>query len=71
MVKKPNDAENEPISLSWTWRPEVVEDTVVLGKGQKSSSQLIDQKAINDISDYLWYMTRYKPVKKKTNWIPI
>lgn len=58
MVNNPNNAENEPSSLSWSWRPEAIDDTVVHGKGQKSASQIVDQKAINDVSDYLWYMTR-------------
>ncbi|XP_075475335.1 beta-galactosidase 15-like [Primulina tabacum] len=57
MVKKPNEAENEPTGLNWKWRPEIIDEPVVLGKGQLSSGQLVDQKAINDVSDYLWYLT--------------
>lgn len=59
MVKKSNEAENEPIALKWTWMPEVVDQTVLLGKGQVSANQLLDQKIANDVSDYMWYMTRY------------
>jgi hypothetical protein len=59
MVKKSNKAENEPISLSWVWRPEILDDTVLHGAGQVSAHELLDQKvAANDASDYLWYMTR-------------
>ncbi|GMY36491.1 beta-galactosidase 15-like [Fagus crenata] len=58
MVKKSNKAENEPISLSWVWRPEILDDTVLHGAGQVSAHELLDQKvAANDASDYLWYMT--------------
>lgn len=58
IVKKPNQAENEPSSLKWVWRPEVIDEPVVQGKGSFAASSLIDQKVINDASDYLWYMTR-------------
>lgn len=57
-VKRSNEAEDEPVSLSWTWRPEAIDDTVVHGKGHVSANRLLDQKVINDASDYLWYMTR-------------
>lgn len=59
MEKIPNKAEEEPASLNWVWRPENLDETVLLGKGDLSTNQLIDQKAVNDASDYLWYMTRY------------
>lgn len=59
MVKEPNKAESQPESLSWTWRPEIVDDQVVLGKGHVAAHRLVDQKdAANGASDYLWYMTR-------------
>lgn len=58
MVKKYSNSENEPVSLNWTWRGEELDETVVNGKGQLSASQLLDQKVMNDVSDYLWYMTR-------------
>ncbi|XP_073066891.1 LOW QUALITY PROTEIN: beta-galactosidase 15-like [Primulina eburnea] len=57
MVKKPNEAEDEPSALEWKWKPEVMNETILLGKGPISTSKLVDQKAINDVSDYLWYMT--------------
>ncbi|KAG5546987.1 hypothetical protein RHGRI_012874 [Rhododendron griersonianum] len=57
MVKRENQAESEPVALRWTWRPETTNDTVQLGKGHVAASHLVDQKVINDISDYLWYMT--------------
>ncbi|XAR51103.1 Beta-galactosidase [Bertholletia excelsa] len=57
MVKKPNEAESEPAELKWVWRPENVHDMAVLGKGNSSKSKLLDQKIIDDVSDYLWYMT--------------
>ncbi|XP_073155787.1 beta-galactosidase 15-like [Henckelia pumila] len=57
LVKKPNEAEEEPSALEWKWRSEVMNETIVLGKGPISATKLVDQKAINDVSDYLWYMT--------------
>lgn len=59
MQKIPNKAEEEPVSLNWAWRPENLDEAVLLGKGHLSANQLIDQKAMNDASDYVWYMTRY------------
>ena len=59
LVKKSNRAEGEPSSLKWTWRPELIESTAVLGKGDVSANRIFDQKDMaNDASDYLWYMTR-------------
>lgn len=58
MVKKSNEAESEPASLQWSWRPERIDDTIILGRGQSSANELLDQKAVNDTSDYLWYMTK-------------
>ncbi|GFY98543.1 beta-galactosidase 15 [Actinidia rufa] len=57
MVKKRNEAESEPSVLKWVWRPETTDDTIQLGKGSLTASQLVDQKVSNDVSDYLWYMT--------------
>ncbi|KAL3825641.1 hypothetical protein ACJIZ3_021670 [Penstemon smallii] len=68
MMKKINEAEDEPASLKWTWRPQVIDDTVVLGKGQVSASQLIDQKVTNDVSDYFWYMTSVNLDKDDPIW---
>ena len=31
MANKSNKAENEPISLSWTWRLEILDDTLIHG----------------------------------------
>ncbi|KAK3183778.1 hypothetical protein Dsin_031064 [Dipteronia sinensis] len=58
MVKKSNEAEDEPASLKWVWRPEIIDGPVLEGKGKFAASTLIDQKQISDESDYLWYMTR-------------
>ncbi|EPS73924.1 hypothetical protein M569_00825, partial [Genlisea aurea] len=44
-------------TLKWEWRREALDDAVLFGKGQSSSKHLWDQKAIDDASDYLWYMT--------------
>ncbi|XP_051132245.1 beta-galactosidase 15-like isoform X1 [Andrographis paniculata] len=60
MVKASNEAENEPDDLKWSWRPENVDRYVKQGKGQVSANKLLDQKSINDLSDYLWYMTSVK-----------
>ncbi|KAL7224940.1 hypothetical protein ACSBR1_026261 [Camellia fascicularis] len=57
MVKKTNEAENEPSVLNWSWRPENTDKTIMLGQGHVSKTQLLDQKFIDDVSDYLWYMT--------------
>ncbi|CDP03052.1 unnamed protein product [Coffea canephora] len=67
-VKRSNEAENEPVSLSWTWRPEAIDDAVVHGKGHVSANRLLDQKVINDASDYLWYMTRVNLEKNDPIW---
>ncbi|KAK9948128.1 hypothetical protein M0R45_003716 [Rubus argutus] len=56
--KSVNKAEDEPESLHWTWRPESIDDTKILGKGEVVANHLLEQKeAANDDSDYLWYMT--------------
>ncbi|KAM7517559.1 hypothetical protein LguiB_016521 [Lonicera macranthoides] len=57
MVKKWNEAENEPNELKWVWRPENIDDTVLHGKGRISANRIVDQKVADDVSDYLWYMT--------------
>ncbi|EOA38915.1 hypothetical protein CARUB_v10011312mg, partial [Capsella rubella] len=58
MVKKPNEAEDEPSTLKWSWRPENVDNVLLKGKGESTMRQLFDQKVVsNDQSDYLWYMT--------------
>ncbi|KAL0795997.1 hypothetical protein Bca101_067374 [Brassica carinata] len=58
MVKKPNEAEDEPINLKWSWRPENIDNFLLKGKGEATMRQLFDQKVVsNDQSDYLWYMT--------------
>ncbi|KAE8691261.1 Leucine-rich repeat protein kinase family protein [Hibiscus syriacus] len=57
MIKKSNKAKDEPDSLKWTWRPELIELTSVQGKGDVSVNSIVDQKDMaNDASDYLWYM---------------
>ncbi|PPS15259.1 hypothetical protein GOBAR_AA05331 [Gossypium barbadense] len=58
MVKKLNKAEDEPSSLKWTWRPELIESASVQGRRDISVNKIVDQKDMaNDVSDYLWYMT--------------
>ncbi|KAK8611769.1 hypothetical protein V6N13_131811 [Hibiscus sabdariffa] len=58
MIKKSNKAEDEPDSLKWAWRPELIESASVHGKGDVSVNKIVDQKDMaNDASDYLWYMT--------------
>ncbi|KAF2287092.1 hypothetical protein GH714_038117 [Hevea brasiliensis] len=69
MIKKKNQAEDEPSSLKWSWRPENTDRTVILGKGHIQTSQLLDQKAAaNDASDYLWYMTSVHLKKDDSIW---
>ncbi|XP_057767562.1 beta-galactosidase 15-like [Salvia miltiorrhiza] len=68
MVKKSDNGENEPISLEWRWRPEELDTTVVYGKGHVSATQLLDQKVMNDVSDYLWYMTSVDLKKNDIMW---
>ena len=61
MVKKPNEAEDDPSTLKWSWRPENMDDFLLKGKGESTKTQLVDQKVVsNDQSDYLWYMTTVK-----------
>lgn len=60
MVKKTNVAEDEPAALSWSWRPETNDKSILFGRGDVTVNQILDQKdAANDLSDYLFYMTRY------------
>lgn len=52
MVKKSNEAEEEPVSMKWSWRPEIITDsTLLLGKGHFAVNKSIDQKQTDDISD--------------------
>ncbi|XP_033132309.1 beta-galactosidase 15-like [Brassica rapa] len=54
MVKKPNEAEDTPSTLKWSWRPENVDNFILKGKGESTQTQLFDQKVVtNDQSDYL------------------
>ncbi|KAA3486172.1 beta-galactosidase 15-like [Gossypium australe] len=58
MVKKLNKAEDEPSSLKWMWRPELIESASVQGRRDVSLNKIVDQKDMaNDATDYLWYMT--------------
>ncbi|KAJ9183730.1 hypothetical protein P3X46_007542 [Hevea brasiliensis] len=69
MIKKKNQAEDEPSSLKWSWRPENTDDTARQGRGQFQAKQLLDQKAAaNDSSDYLWYMTSVNLKKEDPIW---
>uniref|UniRef100_A0A6N2MA49 Beta-galactosidase n=1 Tax=Salix viminalis TaxID=40686 RepID=A0A6N2MA49_SALVM len=69
MVKKANVAEEEPYSLKWSWRPEMNEKTILLGKGDVTTDQILDQKeAANDLSDYLFYMTSLDLKKDDPVW---
>ncbi|KAJ8543368.1 hypothetical protein K7X08_005891 [Anisodus acutangulus] len=68
MVKKSNDAESEPSSLQWSWRPERIDEAIVLGRGQSSAHELLDQKVVNDTSDYMWYMTNVYIGKNDPIW---
>ncbi|KAG5379920.1 hypothetical protein IGI04_027762 [Brassica rapa subsp. trilocularis] len=65
MVKKPNEAEDTPSTLKWSWRPENMDNFLLKGKGESTQTQLFDQKVVtNDQSDYLWYMTTVKFKKR-------
>ncbi|KAL9224192.1 hypothetical protein vseg_000254 [Gypsophila vaccaria] len=69
MVAKPNEAEDEPSSLSWSWRGEHTSKNVVEGRGSFAEHGLLEQKAAtNDSSDYLWYMTSVNLGKKDIIW---
>ncbi|KAL9241788.1 hypothetical protein vseg_015854 [Gypsophila vaccaria] len=69
MVTKPNEAENEPNSLSWSWRPEHILKSVFHGQGSFDAHGLLEQKAAtNDTSDYLWYITSVNLDKKDIIW---
>ncbi|KAL6222089.1 hypothetical protein ACLB2K_005481 [Fragaria x ananassa] len=68
-VKRNNKAEDEPQSLHWTWRPENIDETKILGKGEVVVNHLMEQKeAANDESDYLWYMTSVDLKKDDPIW---
>ncbi|KAF9688767.1 hypothetical protein SADUNF_Sadunf01G0022400 [Salix dunnii] len=63
MVKKANVAEEEPGSLKWSWRPEMNDKTILLGKGDVTTDQILDQKeAANDLSDYFVDLKKDDPV---------
>uniref|UniRef100_M4CGN7 beta-galactosidase n=1 Tax=Brassica campestris TaxID=3711 RepID=M4CGN7_BRACM len=65
MVKKPNEAEDTPSTLKWSWRPENMDNFLLKGKGESTQTQLFDQKVVtNEQSDYLWYMTTVKFKKR-------
>ncbi|CAA7053682.1 unnamed protein product [Microthlaspi erraticum] len=69
MVKKPNEAEDEPTTLKWSWRPENMDSFLLKGKGESTMRQLFDQKVVsNDQSDYLWYMTTVDLKEKDPVW---
>uniref|UniRef100_A0A7N0VC10 beta-galactosidase n=1 Tax=Kalanchoe fedtschenkoi TaxID=63787 RepID=A0A7N0VC10_KALFE len=71
MVNKPNDAEEQPASLKWQWRPERAADAIRLGKGDYTASEILDQKAVaHDASDYLWYITNLDLAESDLVWGP-
>ncbi|XP_042047880.1 beta-galactosidase 15-like [Salvia splendens] len=55
LVKKSDDGGEK--QLQWSWRGEELFKTMQFGKGHVSTKHLLDQKVMNDVSDYLWYMT--------------
>ncbi|KAI0528736.1 hypothetical protein KFK09_001278 [Dendrobium nobile] len=58
MVKKPNQAEAEPTSLIWSWKPEDLSKAVRGLEPDFTTNTLRDQiLASVDASDYLWYIT--------------
>ncbi|KAL4571632.1 hypothetical protein LXL04_018395 [Taraxacum kok-saghyz] len=68
MEKQTNEAEIEPESLKWVWRPESIDDLALRGNGKVSAKKLIDQKVADDVSDYLWYMTNFYLHKNDPVW---
>lgn len=60
MGYKPNDAQEQPKSLKWQWRPEDIDNGLFgLSKSSLSANTLLDQKQVTaDVSDYLWYTTK-------------
>ncbi|KAJ8532098.1 hypothetical protein K7X08_012021 [Anisodus acutangulus] len=52
-TKKSNDAESEPASLQWSWRPERIDEAEGVNL---LPYELLDQKVVSDTSDYMWYM---------------
>ncbi|KAL8119871.1 hypothetical protein AgCh_017114 [Apium graveolens] len=68
MVQRENGAEDEPSALKWAWRPENLDVAVVQGKGSMHASEILDQKVLNDASDYLWYMTSVNIDEKDPVW---
>ncbi|XLT11934.1 hypothetical protein HN51_057624 [Arachis hypogaea] len=71
MVKVSNKAEDEPMSLNWTWRAENVKHALLTKvNASESAHKLIDQKnAADDASDYLWYITRLQLDQDDPVWI--
>lgn len=69
VAKIPNEAEQEPSSLTWHWKRENIYKFAKEGKGQFVKDALIEQKAVtNDSSDYLWYMTSVHLDKDDAIW---
>ncbi|KAJ0969007.1 hypothetical protein J5N97_021884 [Dioscorea zingiberensis] len=60
MVKRKNQAEDEPEVLTWSWRSETMKHTLKGAEGSFTDHKLLDQvPASGDTSDYLWYMTSF------------
>lgn len=59
MVKKSDGSKNDSSKLYWAWISEPMSD-VLSGKGRFRETKLLEQKGTTgDVSDYLWYLTRY------------
>ncbi|VFQ63388.1 unnamed protein product [Cuscuta campestris] len=72
MVKglPPNAAaeeEKRSSPLKWSWRPEKTDDSLI-GKGDFSTNQILDQKIANDATDYMWYMISVQLSDKDPIW---
>ncbi|KAK4275719.1 hypothetical protein QN277_018755 [Acacia crassicarpa] len=64
----PNEAEKQPESLKWVWRPENIHNALK-GKSHSSANKLIDQKEVtSDSSDYLWYINSLQLGKDDPVW---
>lgn len=57
----PNEAEDEPVQLNWSWRSEIEKRTgsVIMNVPNNTKNGVLEQIMVtDDASDYLWFMTK-------------
>lgn len=57
----PNEAEDEPLQLNWSWRSEIdkgIGDVIITASNNTKKGILEQIMVTADASDYLWYITK-------------